>query len=187
MAQFTCEVCGDGFDQKSRFERHMATSHPERAPSAADVEKALSGIQYPKTREELVQFASQRVPDKYLMNLIQSLPARFYRDSAEVAIALGEVKSRQVRSEAEAARTEQPSKAGGRSAATASVSAATIAKVLSGTDFPKRKEELKNHAQRHMTEVEVADPQAILDVIDRLPDKEYGNMADVEKSVGQVL
>jgi hypothetical protein len=55
MAPFTCEVCGDGFDQKSRFERHMATSHPERAPSAADdVEKALSGIQYPKTREELV-------------------------------------------------------------------------------------------------------------------------------------
>jgi len=36
-------------------------------------------------------------------------------------------------------------------------------------------------------EVEVADPHAILDVIDHLPDKEYGNMADVEKSVGQVL
>src|SRR5919198_6768076 len=93
-AQFTCEICGDGFDQRSRFERHMTTSHPERAPSAADVEKALSGIQYPKTREELVQFASQRVSDNDLMNLIQSLPPRSYRDSAEVAIALGEVKSR---------------------------------------------------------------------------------------------
>jgi hypothetical protein len=121
------------------------------------------------------------------MNLIQSLPPRSYRDSAEVAIALGEVKSRHIRSKAEAARMEQPSKAGGRAAATASVSAATIAKVLSGVDFPKRKEELKNYAQRHMTEIEVANPQAILDVIDHLQDKEYGNMADVEKSVGHVL
>jgi hypothetical protein len=187
MAQFTCKVCGDGFDQKSRFEKHMATSHPERAPSAADVEKALSGIQYPKTREELVQFASQRVSDKDLMNLIQSLPARSYRDSAEVAIALGEVKSRHIRSEAETARMEQPSKAGGRAAATASVSAATIAKVLSGADFPKNKGELRDYAQKHMTEVEVADPQGIINVIDRLPDRKYQNMADVEKSVGQVI
>ncbi|MEP0824189.1 MAG: C2H2-type zinc finger protein, partial [Nitrososphaera sp.] len=47
MLQFTCEICGDGFEQKSRFDRHMETSHPERAPSAADLERALSGIQYP--------------------------------------------------------------------------------------------------------------------------------------------
>jgi hypothetical protein len=38
-----------------------------------------------------------------------------------------------------------------------------------------------------MTEVEIADPQAVIDIIDRLPDKEYRNMADIEKSVGQVL
>lgn len=34
---------------------------------------------------------------------------------------------------------------------------------------------------------EVADPQGIIGVIDKLPDREYENMADVEKSVGQVL
>jgi hypothetical protein len=50
MAQFTCEICGDGFEQRSRFERHMATSHPEKAPSASDVEKVLSGTQYPRTK-----------------------------------------------------------------------------------------------------------------------------------------
>jgi hypothetical protein len=167
----------------------MATSHPERAPSAADVERALSGIQYPKTREELVKYAFQQVSDKDLMDMINSLPNRVYRDSAEVAIALGEVKQKRgIRSAEEVAKTEAPSAKGGRAAATASVSAATVAKVLSGVDFPKNKVELKDYAQKHMTEVEVAeDPQSIIGVIDRLPDKEYQNMADVEKSVGQVL
>jgi hypothetical protein len=105
----------------------MTTSHPERAPSAADIEKTLSGIQYPKRREELVNYAAERVSDEELMNLIKSLPTRQYRDSAEVAIALGEIKQRQgVRSAEEVARTEAPSTKGGRAAAAMSVSAATL-------------------------------------------------------------
>ena len=68
----------------------MATSHPPRAPSAADVEKILSGIQYPKTKEDLVQYTSQKesVIGKDLFDLIKSLPSRTYRDSADVAIDL---------------------------------------------------------------------------------------------------
>jgi hypothetical protein len=52
---------GDGYNQKSRLDRHMATSHPPSAPSAADVEKALAGIRYPKTKRDLVQYASRNV------------------------------------------------------------------------------------------------------------------------------
>ena len=188
MAQFTCKVCGDGFEQKSRFERHMATSHPETAPSAADIEKALSGIQYPRTKEELVNYASGRVSNEELMNIIKSLPTREYRDSADVAIALGEVKQKQgIRSAEEVSKTQAPGTKGGRAAATSSVSAAAVAKVLSGVDFPKNKGELSDYAQKHMTDVEVADPQCIISVIESLPDREYQNMADVEKSIGQVL
>ncbi len=100
MAQFTCNLCGDNFDVKSRFERHTANSHPKRAPSAAaaDIQKALSGIQYPKTREELVDYAAGivlSIDKEELMNLIRSLQSRLYRDAAEVAMALGEVKRRQ--------------------------------------------------------------------------------------------
>jgi hypothetical protein len=73
----------------------MATSHPKRAPSAADIEKALSGIQYPRTKEELINYASQQLSDKDITDMINSLPSRIYRDSAEVAIALGEVKQKQ--------------------------------------------------------------------------------------------
>lgn len=41
MAQFNCIVCGDGFEQKSRLLRHIETSHPPQAPSAADIEKSI--------------------------------------------------------------------------------------------------------------------------------------------------
>jgi len=47
MAQYHCEMCGAEFDTLSGYRRHMQTSHPERAPSAADLEQALSGIAYP--------------------------------------------------------------------------------------------------------------------------------------------
>ena len=59
-SQFTCSICGDGFEQKSSLERHMATSHPPSAPSAADIERVLAGIQYPKTKQDLVQYTSQK-------------------------------------------------------------------------------------------------------------------------------
>ena len=189
-SQFTCIICGDGFEQKSSLERHMASSHPPSAPSAADVERVLSGIQYPKTKEDLVQYASQKASTtgQELFDLIKSLPERTYRDSAEVAIALGELKSgRKVRTAKEVEASEQPSKRGGRTAVkSSSISAATIAKVLSGIDFPKSKDSLKQYAKDHISKAEVEDAEAVLDVLDDLPAREYTNMADVEHEVGRL-
>jgi len=189
-SQFTCSVCGDGFEQKSALERHMATSHPPRAPSAADIEKVLSGIQYPKTKEDLVQYASQKLSTigKDLFDLIKSLPPRIYRDSADVAIAVGELKSgKKVRTAAEVQASEQPSKKGGRAAViSSSISAATIAKVLSGIDFPKSKDGLKEYAKENISKAEVEDIEEVLKVFDELPSREYTNMADVEHEVGRI-
>jgi hypothetical protein len=188
--QFTCSVCGDGFEQKSAMERHMATSHPPRAPSAADIEKVLSGIQYPKSNEDLVQYASQKLSTigKDLFDLIKSLPPRTYRDSADVAIAFGELKSgKKVRTAAEVQASEQPSKKGGRAAViSSSISAATIAKVLSGIDFPKSKDGLKKYAKENISKAEVQDIETLMNIFDELPAREYTNMADVEREVGRI-
>jgi hypothetical protein len=168
----------------------MATSHPPQASSAADVERTLSGIQYPKTKEDLVQYASQKASTvgQELFELIKSLPDRTYRDSAEVAIALGELKSgKGVRAAKEVEVSEQPSKKGGRTAIrSSSISAATIAKVLSGIDFPKSKDSLKQYAKDNISKAQVEDEDAVLELIDDLPDREYTNMADVEREVGRL-
>ena len=187
-SQFSCNICEDGFEQKSRLERHMATSHPPQAPSAADLEKALSKIHYPKTKEELIEYASHKSSNEELLNLIKSLPERTYRDSAELAIALGELKSeREFRTAKEVEASEQSSKIGGKTAVkSSSISAATIAKILSAIDFPKSKDSLKQYAKDRISKADVEDVETVLDILDDLPAREYTNMADVEHEVGRL-
>lgn len=192
-SQFTCAVCGQGFEQKSRLERHMETSHPPSAPSAADIEKALAGIDYPKSKEDLVHYISHKsstLGDE-LIRLVQSLPERNYRDSAEVAIALGEVKGgKGVRMAEEAESEEPPGKKGGKIAASV-FSAASVAKVLSGIDFPKSKDGIRKYAQKNLAKIASKEqqqhPEAILDLLDHISDKQYTNMADVEQEAARVL
>jgi hypothetical protein len=189
-SQFTCSICSQGFEQKSRLQRHVDTSHPPIAPSAADLERALSGIQYPKSKEGLVKYVSQKLATvgKDVFDLIESLPNRTYRDSAEVAMGLGELKSgKGFKSAKQAEATEQPSKKGGKAAVRSSISAASIAKVLSGIDFPKTKDGLRQYAKKNIFKVEVQAPTDLLNVINQLPDRKYNNMADVEKSIGDIL
>jgi hypothetical protein len=56
--------------------------------------KRHSGIDYPKTKQELVQHAAQNIysSQEELLDLIRSLPNRTYRNAADVAKALGEIK-----------------------------------------------------------------------------------------------
>jgi hypothetical protein len=190
-SQFTCTICGDGYNQKSRLDRHMATSHPPSAPSAADVEKVLAGIRYPKTKRDLVQYASRHVSkaSKSLLELIKSLPERTYRDSAEVAIALGELKSaKSVRSAKEVATSEKPSNRGGRVAVTSPlISAADIANVLVGIKFPRLKYDLVKYAVYHLdNRAEVEYTNEVLSFLNKLPTKEYSNMAEVEHEIGRL-
>jgi hypothetical protein len=188
-SQITCVISGQGFEQKSRLESHMETSHPPSAPSAADVEKALSGIQYPKSKEGLLKYVSQKTSTvgKELFDLIKSLPNRTYRDSAEVAIALGELKSgKGFRSAKQAEEIEQPSKKGGKAAVESSVSAAAIAKALAGINFPETKDSLNEYARKHISKVKIDNPKAILSIIDQIADRKYNDMSEVEQEIGKI-
>ena len=57
---------------------------------------------------------------------------------------------------------------------------------MSGIDFPKSKDSLKQYAKDNISKAQVEDADAVLDVLDDIPDREYTNMADVEHEVGRI-
>ena len=191
-SQFTCQICGQGYEQKSRLERHVLTSPPKPAPSAADVEKALSRIRFPKSKDEIISYVKStqepKIVEEELFNILQNLPERTYRDSAEVAIAIGEIKSgKKVRSAKEVEKTESPSKKGGKKAVTSVISAATLAKALSGIDLPQSKENIIKYVEKNRVKISKDIHQDILKIFKRLPKKGYKDMADIEKELGKIL
>jgi len=173
MAQYHCEMCGAEFDTLSGYRRHMQTSHPERAPSAADLEQALSGIAYPAPRGTLVRHARDNGEDE-IADILKELPDREYLDAADVARAFGGIRAHEKKP------TDQPSQRGGEAAMQAtSLSAARFASLFSGMEFPASVEDLKTQARGNASNRE-------MDLVSRLPDRRYGGMADVEKAFGEV-
>lgn len=73
---------------------------------------------------------------------------------------------------------------GGEVSANRTTSAAAVAKVLKGIDFPANKNDLVNHAKQNKGQTE--DSDSIIETINQLPDKQYNSMADVEHQVGKV-
>jgi hypothetical protein len=168
------------------MQRHTDTAHPPSAPSAADIERLLKGVRYPKSKDELEDVAKQRASSgsPELLMLIGSLPDRTYRDSADVAVALGELKSgKQPRSASSIARLEAPSKKGGRSALKSpKISAARIARVLKGITFPKSKSGIIAHVRKQ----DDSKKEEIISVLRRISDKKYQNLVQLEKEIGKV-
>lgn len=59
-------------------------------------------------------------------------------------------------------------------------SPANVTTYLKGIDYPANKEQLVQQAQKNGAE------SAVMDVLNNMPDQEYGNMADVMKGYGEV-
>jgi hypothetical protein len=55
-----------------------------------------------------------------------------------------------------------------------------VARSLKGIDLPAGKQEVVDHTRRNGAE------QAVLKLLERLPDRQYRTMAEVEKGVGEV-
>src|SRR5215211_465171 len=75
-------------------------------------------------------------------------------------------------------------KKGGRAAAIKSTSAAAIAKVLSGIEFPKNKNELVECAKGNMDKVK--DAGSVIDTVKELPTRTYRSIIDVEEALAEI-
>jgi Protein of unknown function (DUF2795) len=75
-------------------------------------------------------------------------------------------------------------KIGGRAAATKSSSAAAIAKLLSGIEFPKNKKELIERAKENKDKVDNA--ELVINTVRELPTKTYRSMIDVQKALAKI-
>jgi hypothetical protein len=75
-------------------------------------------------------------------------------------------------------------KIGGKIAATKAPSAAAIAKLLSGIDFPKNKSKIIDYAEKNKEKLE--EPKEVINTLKEIPDRRYYNMADVEKALREI-
>jgi len=75
-------------------------------------------------------------------------------------------------------------KIGGRAAATKSISAAAIAKMLSGIEFPKNKNELVECAKGNRDKVDNA--ESAIDTVKELPTRTYRSMTDVQEALAEI-
>ena len=76
-------------------------------------------------------------------------------------------------------------KKGGKVAATKVASAAALAKLLGGIDFPANKDELIEYALKNKPKVKGA--EQIIEIIKQLPSRRnFNTMADVAKALGEI-
>ena len=73
---------------------------------------------------------------------------------------------------------------GGEVAANKSVSAASVAKLLGGIDYPANKKDIIRHAQQKGGEID--DANSVINTLNRIRDRDYNSMADIEHEFGQV-
>ena len=59
--------------------------------------------------------------------------------------------------------------------------------VYRGIHFAKSKRSLKDYAKKNISKINSPYSNQILNILDSLSEREYRNMADVEKSVGDLI
>ncbi len=97
MNSFVCKQCGESFDAGSAYDRHMAAPHAASGEiGPAELEKAIAQIDFPKSRAELVAYATKQEPmEAAIVKALESLPDRVYKGAGDVAAAFGGRASKQ--------------------------------------------------------------------------------------------
>jgi Protein of unknown function (DUF2795) len=75
-------------------------------------------------------------------------------------------------------------KIGGKAAATRAASAAALAKLLSGIEFPKDKSKVIDYAEKNKTKLD--EPEQAINTLKEIPNRTYHSVAEVEKALGTI-
>jgi Protein of unknown function (DUF2795) len=70
---------------------HSQDHRPAGQPSPVAIQKALAGVSYPTTREQLAETARAHHADQEIIELIDRLPNTNYDSPAAVSKAIGQV------------------------------------------------------------------------------------------------
>ena len=62
------------------------------AVSAADIEKSISGIDFPASKQDLISTAKEHHAQQDVITTLQNFPERKYNTAVDVSKAFGEIK-----------------------------------------------------------------------------------------------
>ncbi len=147
----------------------------------AMVEKYLAGVDYPANRQDLIDRARMNNADRDVMDTLDNLPDQTYHSPIDVskAMAGSESASRRRSSSGEGAglAPEREAPAG----RTTAVSVAEVQRYLRGMHYPAGISEVTSQAQKNNA------PGDVLDILNRIRDREFRSAADLSKALGEVM
>lgn len=156
----------------------------------ATIEKYLAGVDYPANRQDLLDRARMNGADMNVMDTLDSLPDQIYRSPIDVskAMAGSEIGSRRSSPPGEEVglATERETRAarGGGEASVGrgtTVSAAEVQRYLRGMHYPAGISEVVSQAQKNNA------PGDVLDILNKIRDREFRSAADLSKALGEVM
>lgn len=136
--------------------------------SPIEVEKYLAGIDYPASRQDLIDQAEKNEAGGDVMETITNLPDQTYSSPIDVSRAM-------------AGEEVSPGKHTPGAGQGMAVSAADVQSSLRGIDYPAGKEGVIEQAQKNKASSEV------IEILKKIEDKEFHSAADLSSALGKVM
>ena len=130
------------------------------------VERDLAGVNYPASRQNLIDQAKKNEADKDVMDTIANLPDQTYHSPIDISKAMA---------------GEEVSPGTHAAGAGMAISAADVQRYLRGIDYPAGKEGVISQAQTNNA------PNEVLDILRKIRDQEFHSAADLSRALGEVM
>ncbi|MCK9298746.1 MAG: DUF2795 domain-containing protein [Methanoculleus sp.] len=149
----------------------------------ATVEKYLAGVDYPANRQDLIDRARMNNADRDVMDTLDGLPDQTYHSPIDVSKAMaGSGFGSRRRTPAGEGAGPAPERTETREQPrTTAVSVAEVQRYLRGMHYPAGISGVISQAQKNNA------PGDVLDILNRIRDREFRSAADVSKALGEVM